>query len=374
VVLVVAGLNYANLASAQATTRLKEIAMRRVAGASYRQVVLQSLPEALVLVMIAAGCALALMPLLSTLLSQRMGAQIGGLLFSIPSFWVTLAITIGAVTLLASSYPALVAARIRPADALHSGRTPPFKVRALRVLVVCQFATASFLFVATRILDAHNDLLLQATVTQGEDNIVVIGNDTRAVGLDPRLLQDELVSRPGIAGVSAIDLAPGELFGTSATISVNPEAGAKRKVVVAPIIDHGFFAALRIPVLAGRAFTRNVAGDVSGAGEFGNVVIDRTFARESGWTPQQALGAQVYVPVSAAPNAVTRARTNVGVVEDHTLYPAKLFQVMYANKPEPSLLPYVASLLLGLAVAWLVVLRKSLAAAGRPPAAVLRQE
>lgn len=323
-VLLVACLNYANLASALATTRMKEIAMRRVVGARFREIALQALLEAGVLVSMAAALAFALIPAISAWLNTRMGTRIDILLLTSRDFWLTMLATFVVVAVATSAYPAVVAARVRPAQSLHSGRTPVFKMRTLRVLVVCQFALASFLFVASRVLDSYNDQLLATGVSTDEDPIVVIGNDTREIGLDRRSLQDALARRPGVEGVSAIDVAPGRLFGPSSIVMATAEAGATRKMIVSPTVDAGFMSALDVALLAGRDFDRTIANDVTTPDRPGNAIVDRQFVEERGWTPHSAIGKQIFVPISAAKDAVGRPRTIVGVVENRPLYPAKL--------------------------------------------------
>jgi len=334
IVLLVACLNYANLASAVASTQLKETAMRRVVGATYTQIVLQAFLEALLLTTLSAALALALIPLLSKLLEVRMGVHLYSLFSHSLEFWAALAVTIVAVAALASLYPALVAARVRPAQSLHSGRTPIFKARALRALVILQFAAASFLFVASRMVDAHNDQLLVGFAAEGDDPTVVITNDLKEIGIDRRLLQDRLAIKPGIGGVSAIDVPPGTLFGPTTIISASADPGARRTMVVAPVVDYDFFAAMRIALLAGRAFDRGVTADVSTGSGLGNVVIDRTFADEHGWTPQAAIGQRIFLP--SGKDGVGRSSTIVGVVENHTLYPAKMGSAatLYALDPQ----------------------------------------
>lgn len=332
--LVVACLNYANLASAQATTQLKEIAMRRVVGATYRQVVTQTFLEALLLVCIAGALALALMPFLSSALYAQMGMNLFGLMSQSAGFWTTLLGAGLGAAVLASLYPALVAARVRPAQSLHSGRTPAFKLRLLRVLVVCQFAAASFLFVSARILDAYNDSMLVAASTEGEDPIIVITNDLKEIGIDRALLEQRLRARPGIVGVSAIEVTPGRLFGPSLIVSATADPQSRRTMLVAPVVDYAFFQALNIPLLAGRDFDRNAAADASDGNTYGNVVVDRAFAVEQGWTPHEAVGKSVFVP--AGKNSVGRPSTIIGVVENRTLYPAKFGSAatVYAVDPQ----------------------------------------
>lgn len=335
-VLVVACLNYATLAAALATTRMKEIAMRRVVGARFRDIALQAFLEAGAVIGLAAVLAIALVPAISAVLNMRMGTDIDVLLLTSRDFWITVTATLLCVATMSSAYPALVAARVRPAQSLHSGRAPLFKMRTMRVLVISQFALASFLFVASRVLGAYNEQLLATGSGPDEDPIVVITNDTEEIGLDRRLLLDALAQRSGIRGVSAIDVAPGRLFGPGSAITSNAEAGATRRIVVTPTVDYGFMRALDMELLAGRDFDRSIATDVTTAERLGAAVVDRQFVDERGWTPQGAIGKQIFVPVSGAKDAIGRPRTIVGVVENHLLYPAKVGSAatLYTLDPE----------------------------------------
>jgi putative ABC transport system permease protein len=332
--LIVACLNYANLASAQASTQLKELALRRVFGATYRQVVIQTFVEALVLVLAAALLALALIPLLSDAMYLRSGTHFQDLVWNSPDFWITVSLTIVGVALLASAYPTWIAARTRPAQSLHSGRTPLFKVRALRLLVICQFVAASFLFISTRATHAHYEQSLLASATDGADPIVVITNDLKEIGVDRRQLLERLAQRPSITSVSAIETPPGRLFAPSAIVSAAADPESRRTMIIAPVVDYGFFDAMRIVLLAGRAFDRGVASDLTTGDTLGNVVVDRAFALERGWEPAGAVGKSVFVP--SIENSVGRPATIIGVVEDRAQHLMKFGSAatMYRLDPE----------------------------------------
>lgn len=324
-VLVAACLNYANLASAQATTRLKELALRRVVGASHLQILMQSFCEALLLVAIAASLTLMSLPAVATVLQMRLGIDIRPLLLSNASFWIWIATTMVAVALVACSYPAWVAARIRPAHALQSGRAPLTKRRVMRILVVCQFSMASFLFIASDVMNTQIQKVRPAPRGVTNDPVVVISNNLRDAGIDMQLLQGELRRQAAIRFVSAIDAAPGAGVSSRGIVMANAEASARQWIISTPAVDHDFFATMEIKVLAGRVFDRSNASDVASAYGIGNVVIDRKLATENGWNnPQDAIGKSIYVPSSGNKNAVGMPRTVIGVVEDEPLVPLAL--------------------------------------------------
>jgi putative ABC transport system permease protein len=322
-VLITACLNYANLASAQATTRLKELALRRVVGASRGQVAAQSFFEALVLTATAAAVALVVLPVILKGIRLSNRVDLGSVLFVSPKFWIWLLVTLVVVALLASSYPAWVSARIRPANALQSGRVPLTKRRTMQILVVTQFALASFLFIATTVINSQNDRMRSATSGVTDDPIVVISNNFAEAGVDMRVLQDELSRQTAVKSVGATDMAVGQLgTNTHGLMFMNEEPHSRHWMVVTPAVDYDFFSAMSIKLLAGREFDRGNAADVETSFGVGNVVIDRALAAEYGWkSPQDAVGKPIYVSSSAAKDAVGLPRTVVGVVENGLLVP-----------------------------------------------------
>jgi putative ABC transport system permease protein len=320
--LAAACLNYANLASAQATTRLKELALRRVVGASHRQIVAQALFEAALVIVGAAALALALLPGIVKALHDSTALDIGSQLYFSRSFWIWTIASLVTVTLLACSYPAVVATRIRPAHALQHSRAPTSKRRALYCLVVAQFAIASFLFVATSVMHSQNERMHPAR-TYDDDPIVVISNNTQQAGVDSQLLQTELRNNGSIKQVSAIDTTPGEIVNyhrgrmlSSANLNSTHWANISLR------IDHYFFKTMGIPLLAGREFDLANSADLATPSNTSNVVIDRALAAEYGWpNPGDAVGKQIYMASNLTKNTVGIPRTVIGVVDNALLVP-----------------------------------------------------
>jgi putative ABC transport system permease protein len=133
--LVIACVNYANLATAQATGRAKEIGMRRVLGAGMLRVMLQAWLEAVVLTSIAAIVAILVLSLAAPLIRTSMSIDILYFLAGGPSALAMIAGLIALVAFFAGAYPALVLSRVRPAAALRSGRSRSGSRFVARVLV-----------------------------------------------------------------------------------------------------------------------------------------------------------------------------------------------------------------------------------------------
>lgn len=238
-------------------------------------------------------------------------------LWTAPEFWFWLAVILLCVAFIACAYPAWVTMRIQPAAALQSGQVPRTKRRFLRFLVVCQFVAASVLFVVTYVMIQQNERMLPER-DANKDPIVIIGTNLKDAGIDTRTLQDELRRQSSVKAVSAIDYPPGNFGKVSrGIVMLNAEAIANRWLILAPAVDYDFFNAMDIPLLAGRVFLRDMAGDLA---DGGNVVIDRALAETYGWrNPKDAISKSIYVATSSAKDSAGVPRTVIGVVENKML-------------------------------------------------------
>ncbi len=157
-VLGVACVNYANLATARAARRTREVGLRKALGAQRAQVAIQSLVEAGLLTLISVVVALAIvqasMPLLRTLIA----ADLGPILFAGSRFWLFLAAVVVVVTLAAGAYPALVLANVRPVSALRASRAQLGSKWLSTLMIGSQFAVASFLLIVVTIATSRTGI------------------------------------------------------------------------------------------------------------------------------------------------------------------------------------------------------------------------
>jgi putative ABC transport system permease protein len=227
--------------------------------------------------------------------------------------------------LLASAYPAIVALRVRPAQALHSGKVPPTKQHTLRIIVSAQCVAASLLLVLTSIMHDQTNAVRHATIAATDDVIISLGNNLNAAGVDRSLLQNELRSQPHLISVSAIDNAPGAATGRARIVMLGAKSSASSLLVSAPWIDYDYFTTMGEPILAGRDYDRNVASDLGIDNGQSNIIIDETLAARYGWIhPQDAIGKSIYEPNTGASGATGVPKTVVGVVRSQDLYPIAL--------------------------------------------------
>jgi putative ABC transport system permease protein len=317
-VLLVACLNYANLATAQAATRGKEVALQKIVGASARQIIVQYLMQASLLVAIAMLLSIASLAFVSLNGQSPLLTGLRIVVGRTMQFWVFMALLWMTVSTLAGAYPAFALSRIRPISALRSARTNKGS-RFASALVGLQFGAASFLMIAVLVMSAQNNSLRQSVFSAASDPILIITNDTASTPINRSVLKSELLQIPGVVAVSGIQDMPWTVnMYAPRMLSTSHEATLQTsKRVQRQTIDKDFFAVLDIPVLAGR--------DFSGASHLGtttDVVIDRTLSASLGFaSPQDAIGKIIYSHRSFDASTAPDQFAVIGVVEDKVLKP-----------------------------------------------------
>jgi putative ABC transport system permease protein len=298
-ILLIACINFMNLATARAADRATEVGMRKALGAGRSQLAGQFLGEAVLTTaaatVLALGIAAAALPVFNGL---------AGTAFS-PSAVLQPAVLGGAGALvflvgaLAGSYPALVLSRFAPATVLKaSGRTTTGgSDRRLRQgLVVFQFAISIVLIVATLGAQAQFDFIQNKRLGLDKERVVEIEN-ADALGVRQGDFVERLRRTEGVTAVAAGD----PLFGTTSTTSFTPddEPNSEARPLQHFQAGAGFVDAMGIHIAAGRSFDPGRPADSHG------VVINRAAADTYGWDD----------PVGHTLTADT-TYTVIGVVED----------------------------------------------------------
>ena len=264
--LLIAIVNYINLATARAGLRAREVAVRKVLGGTRRSLIRQFVGEAIATVAIAALIGLALAELALPFVNS-----VGGLTLSIDYWGVhsvlpPLALLVILVGVAAGAYPAFVLSQYRPAAVLASARAPGggrAGARLRQALVIFQFAIATAFIIGTGVLVAQTRHLRNADLGFQRDGIVVVKSfaDSALDEAQRTELLADFAHLPGVTGVTRGNDAPGVEDTANADTMRRP--GMTGTLPSIMWIDAGtdFFKVYGAHLLAGRLFDAAHATD-----------------------------------------------------------------------------------------------------------------
>lgn len=289
-ILIIACVNYVNLATARATLRAKEVGVRKVLGAMKKQVAGQFIGESIILSISAyiIGCGVTILAL--SFFNQLFGTNLvwqesGGFMF-----WMTL-IAAG-IGIIAGFYPSIYLSRFSPSSVLRSQKTGTGSGAFLRkTLVVAQFSIALVLIIGSLVV--YKQLQFTQTKDLGFDGeqVVVVNLPNYEAWSDRNVIRNNLNGLVGIRQISMSGGSPGKFnvrsSGQPSMLSSEAKVDdSEGNIVMAPMdVDYNFLDLLDIQILAGRDFSEDMMSDVDRA-----VIINKKTADLLGWTVQEALG------------------------------------------------------------------------------------
>jgi putative ABC transport system permease protein len=209
--LIIACVNFINLATAQAVNRSKEVGVRKVLGSNKWQLVFQFLSETFLItvsaVIIAIGIAAIALPFLNRLLEMQVQMHFNATMI------LFLAVLTLLVTILSGLYPAIVLSGFNPITALKSKITTKMVggISLRRALVVLQFTIAQALIIGTLIVVSQMDFFKNASMGFDKDAVVAVPvpNDSTSQSKF-HALKDQLLQQAGIKMVSFSTFTPAD--------------------------------------------------------------------------------------------------------------------------------------------------------------------
>ncbi|MDB5686640.1 MAG: putative transporter permease, partial [Rhizorhabdus sp.] len=330
-ILGMACINFTNLATARASQRAREVALRKVLGASRRQLIGQFLGESVLVAALAMLIALALLEMLVPPFGAFLDADISFSYFGSGGIIAPVILLVLVVGLLGGLYPAFFLSRFQPASVLKANRSAsetPGSGRLRNILVVGQFAVSIGLIICTAVI--YGQTVYARTVDPGfkRDHILQVDNLSRY----QLLTMGETIARqarrvPGVNAIGRTDIgvATDDNSNTGVIVPGNPK----------PInigiyhVDSGFFDAMGIKLLAGRQydekrpmddatlpFPSDKAAEKALAARGMNIVINELAAKRMGFaTPADAIGKSVKIALLSEEVGLVPASI-VGVVQD----------------------------------------------------------
>jgi putative ABC transport system permease protein len=330
-ILAMACVNFTNLATARATQRAREVALRKVLGATRGQLIVQFIGESILLAAIAMLAALAIVELALPGLNAFLKADIQLRYFALDGLLLPVIGLTLLVGLAGGVYPALVLSRFEPARVLKANKSAADAEgsgRLRNILVVAQFSVSIGLIICTAIVYAQTVYARTSDAGYRRDGLLQIdGMGRPQVEQVATSLIDQIRRVPGVSAVARTQIAVDS--GRNSQTEVQLPGKPDRVALGVYGIEPGFLDAMGMKLLAGRNFSESQPlDDVTTSTPIvpaeqralvargANILVSEEAARRLGFArPQDALGKQILTSLVEAEYGQVSA-TIVGVVTD----------------------------------------------------------
>ncbi|MCE7991092.1 MAG: FtsX-like permease family protein [Roseivirga sp.] len=208
--LVIAAVNYTNLATSKALFRSKEIGVRKVVGAHKSQLAIQFLAESVVITFLALVLSIGLIDLSLPYFNEITGRSFQMDISSLGEFLPILMVTTLLVGLLSGIYPALFVTRFQPAKVLKGSAATDGKASLKRMLVVVQFGLSIIMIIATLVVSGQMDYIRESNPGFSTKGVMVIDINSGYTRRDFKQMKTAFEAIPGVEKAATASRVPGE--------------------------------------------------------------------------------------------------------------------------------------------------------------------
>lgn len=279
-ILLIACINYMNLATARATKRATEVGVRKVLGSERKQLIAQFLSESLLFTLVAIVLSFILVLLLLPVFNLAFDMDLSrSLLFSTPVLLGALGVII-LTGIIGGSYPAFYLSSFRPIAVLKGslgrGSGNP---RLRKALVSIQFAITIFMLIGTGIIYDQMNFLRQKDLGFDKENVVTLSLQGPEAREKYPTLREKLLQNPKVTAIGTASTTPGNGFGKN-VMNVETSQGTMETFGIDLYsVDYEFFPTLGVELAEGRFFSPEYRTDSSQA-----VLVNESMVKRFGWS------------------------------------------------------------------------------------------
>ena len=287
-ILLIACINFMNLATARSARRAKEVGIRKTLGSTKKPLITQFMFESLLFIIISMFLALGLTEAFRIPFNTISGKSLSFNIFQEPWILGLIAGIVIVVTLLAGSYPAFYLTKFKPVDVLkgtlHSGsRGSAFRSS----LVIFQFIISIGLIVCTILVFKQMHYIRTKDVGFVKENVLILSNSYK-LGESSEIIKQQIVNLDQVVSASFATHVPSQLYWSSAHKAEGDLESDH--IVFFSLVDYDYQETLNLDMQYGRFFSRDFPSDSSA------IIINEAAAHIFGWTGEggkEAIGKHV---------------------------------------------------------------------------------
>ena len=278
-ILLLATINYMNMATARSATRAREVGMRKVVGAYRSQIISQFLSESVLMAVIALIIAICVVFVLLPDFNQLSGKDLQFSLFTQPLIIFSVLMITLLVGLLSGSYPSFYLSSFMPMTVLRGTLSKAGKKSGFlrKLLVVIQFFIAIIMIIGTIVVSSQLRFLRNTDLGFKKDNLVVMEMQDSTFRTKALAFKNELLQNQAIEHVSNCTGVPGQINWIQ-VLRVEREDEMKEMALILAQTDYDYIKTMGMEIVQGRDFDRNMGTDDSA-----EVLINETGVKTLGW-------------------------------------------------------------------------------------------
>jgi putative ABC transport system permease protein len=305
--LLIACINFMNLATASATKRNKEIGVKKVLGSPRKQLIQQFLTESFISTVVAMTLAASLAVLALPLFNQLSGKSLEASFLLNPVVLMSLGALTIVITLLAGGYPAFFLSSIKPIAALKNKNASASQSAGIRsALVVFQFVVSAGLILSIIIVSQQMSFIQNKEIGYDRDHLLVL-RESHLLGSNENAFKNQIENDPRVESVTMSAFIPAGPTDMSMTgVYPGQQHEAVRRTIVYHI-DGKYIPTMGMKLLAGRNFVEGTTSDSL------NVIINETAVKIFG-LGNNPLGQQLTANIGK--DGAKRSVTVIGVIKD----------------------------------------------------------
>ena len=263
-IILIAWINYINLATSQSFERAREVGIRKTLGAYRKQLIGQFLIESLMVNLLATGISIGLCYIFLPVMNQVTGKALQMTLIYLPEFWAWLMAMTLFGSFISGLYPSFILANFRPISAIRSQQASPTRLSVRKGLIVFQFLTSLALISATYLIYKQTTFMKNQELGLDLEKILILKGPRVVTNQESgiakfKVFRDEMARHHSIAAVTGSLFVSGEFWNGGYRRLGTPESDTPH--------SRGFYTTLNfaetygLDFIAGGPFTEDMSDE-----------------------------------------------------------------------------------------------------------------
>ncbi len=307
--LLLASINYTNISISQFNRRSKEVGVKKVLGATRKNLIVQFLAEAIITTIGSLIVALLLVEVFTPMVNNLLGVSLSLNVIENPKLLLIFASIAVFVGIIAGGYPAVYFSSFKPLKVLrHRFQSGKHTLTLKKSLIVLQFVISVFMIIATVVVARQMQYINNKDLGYDRDHMVILELKDDFSRNSAETLKNELIKSPHVRNAALSNYVP-SIMTVFSSLDIENQNGHQSLSANIVQVSPEYMELMDLKLAEGRFFNREYRTDNTDV-----VVINQAAQRHFGW--EEAIGKSMVSGIKWPDGTPAGQRTVVGVLED----------------------------------------------------------